>query len=134
MAAEPLPDVLPSRVRRLDPIAGTVGGEEGVAGAVEGVELVDLAQARQLLFQLDGVSRRWVCVISPEETEEGGRECRRQADDRCHLHGRLRRRRAHYEGTVAVDGGLEVEAAGGEERLAAARAVADDADPAVGGG
>ena len=38
------------------------------------------------------------------------------------------------EGAVAVDGGIEIEAAGGQERLAAARAVADGGHLAVGPG
>ena len=113
------------------PRAGSWAGrrEERVAGVLVGVELVGLAVGLQGLLQLGDLLGRRVLVLGAEQPEQRAR----QVLWSCARSGRPERwpfgGRADHERAVAVHGGVERQAARGQERLAAARAVADRGRP-----
>src|ERR1022692_4012648 len=104
VAAVEDPDLLPAVVRGVDPVRRPVRREERMPGALIGVEVMRLPQCRQF----------------PGEP-----------DDRLHFQRHSVGRRIDNEGPVTIDGRVKLEAAGSEERLAPAGAVADDADLSV---
>ena len=75
-----------------------------------------------------------VYLDHPQHTpaEQGAGQVAGQPDDRDDLERQAVGRRVHDEGAVAVDGRVQRQAAGGQEGLAPARAVADHAHLAVG--
>src|ERR1039458_8418135 len=134
VAAKPLPDPRPTVQGCLDAVAGPVHAEEGVTGAVIGVELMNLAQAGQLGVQLRGVLRRGEAVLGAEQAEQRAGEAGGETDQRLPPEGCLRRRRADDSRAVAVDSGVEGELAGGQEGLPSSGAIPDDTQFAVGRG
>src|SRR5690242_6225986 len=127
------PDLLPGVHRRLGPVIGAVYLHEGVPGTVVGVELVGLAVRLERLFELGDVRGRGELVVRAEQAEQrtgqvGGPVYQgRPAVQRVALG-----RGADHEPAVAVHGRVERQADRGQEGLAAAGAVADHADLAVG--
>ncbi len=115
------------------PVAGAVHLHEGMSGSLVGVELIGLAVRLERRLQFRDVLRRRVLVFRAEQAEQRagqvpgpvdqGRDAVQRMPFGCSLDD---------EAAVAVHGGVEWQADRGEERLAAARAVADHADLAVG--
>jgi hypothetical protein len=127
--------VLPGVHGGLGPVAGPVHLHEGVSGAVVGVELIGLACRLERGFEFGDVLGRGMLILSAEQPEERAGQVRGPLDQG---RGAVQRvplgRGLDDEAAVAVDGRLKRQADRGEERLPAARAVADHADLAVGVG
>jgi hypothetical protein len=98
------------------------------------MELVGLALGLQFLFELADLAGRGVLVVGAEQAEQRAGQVPGQVLDGAGLQRHALRRGAGDERAVAVDGGVERQADPGQEGLAAAGAVADDADLAVGRG
>src|SRR5487761_687550 len=120
ISAEPFPDALPTLLGRLGSGADAIGGEESVAGALVSVELVGLPMLLQYLLYRLGLGRRGVGVLSAEQAEQRAVELARLVDDRLHADRHASWRRSHHEGSVAINCRIEVQAASGQEGLAAA--------------
>src|SRR5579875_109249 len=129
---EETPDGRPALIGGLGPVARPVGGEEGVASALVAVELVVLARSGQDGVQLGHLVGGGELVLDPEQTEHRAAQLRDAVDQWPHGEGGALRRVAHHPRAVAVDGGIQRQAARGQERVAPAGAVADGGHLAVG--
>ena len=103
-----------------------------MAGAVVADELVGLAGGLQRQLQLVHLLRAGELVVVTEEAEQGTVQVGRAVDQWRHLEREAVGNGAGHEGPVAVDRRIDGQADSGEERVPASRAVADDADLAVG--
>src|SRR5215475_7478017 len=115
MAAVEVPDLLPPVGRCLRAVRGPVYREEGMPGARVDVELVLLPGLGQRLVQLGDLVRRGVLVIRAEEAEQRAGQVLAQVHDRADLERHALGRRADNERAVTVDGGIQRQAAGGQE-------------------
>src|SRR2546428_13704949 len=132
MLPEPGEDLLPPVHRRGLAIVRAVDGEEGVPRVLVRMELEGLGVLPERLFGLFRVVRRGARVLHTEQPEQGDLEVLGEVDRRDGLARRQLFGLGHDAAAVAVDRGVEpTQRAGGQVRLAAARAIADDPDLAV---
>jgi hypothetical protein len=97
------------------------------------VELIGLAVRLERRLEFGHVLGRWLLVINAEQAEQRARQVPGPLDQgRPALQRVTRGRTADDEAAVTVDGRVQRQADRREERLPAARAVADHADLAVG--
>src|SRR5713101_1074542 len=132
MLPEPGEDLLPPVHRRGLAIVRAVDGEDGVPRVLVRMELEGLGVLPERLFGLFRVVRRGARVLHTEQPEQGDLEVLGEVDRRDGLARRQLFGLGHDAAAVAVDRGVEpTQRAGGQVRLAAARAIADDPDLAV---
>ena len=84
------------------------------------------------LLQLGGLIRCRVRIVGAEQAEQRTGQVGREPDDRLSLQRRPFGWLGDHECAVTVHRGVELDAASGQEGLAATGAVADDADLSIG--
>src|ERR1700674_4763885 len=104
--AEEIKDEAPAFHSRIDPVRWAIDGEEPVAGVLEGVKFVRLAEPGQLRIDLSDLRRRGIPVLRPEEAEHRARDPRSPVDDRLHPVRELGWRGRDHEAAVAVDSSI----------------------------
>ncbi len=97
------------------------------------VELVLLARLGERLVQFRDLVRARVLVVLAKQPQQRAGQLRCQVPDRPDLEREALGRGADDERAVTVDGGVQRKAAGSQERLAPAGAIADDTHLAAGG-
>src|SRR6516165_3849914 len=120
VAAEPGEDLLPAVDRVFCAVGGADHREERMPGTLVGVELIRLALRLQFLFELRDLVGRGVLVIRAEQAEQRAGQVLGEVLDGADLQRHALGRGAGDERAVAVDGGVEGQAACGQERLPAA--------------
>src|SRR5258705_6353929 len=137
MLAEEGVGLVPAIDRLLDAVAGPLGGEEAVAGAVIAMELVSLAELLQYRLGAVDMVGRGVLVVIAEQAQQRTAQLVGEVDRRhrplgAELLGILRIVDDDIA-APAIDRGVDIgQRAGGEIGVAAARAEADHADLAGG--
>src|SRR5437016_4592781 len=102
----------PAVIRLLDPVAGPLGREEAVAGAVIAMELVSLAELLQHGLGAVDMVGRWVLVVVAEQSQQRTAQSLGEVDGR---HRPLRALLLWIVGIVdediaapAIDGGVDI--------------------------
>src|SRR5215470_11061854 len=98
VTAEEIPDALPGVHGRFGTVAGPVHLQEGVPGAVVGVELVRLAVRLERLLELGDLIRRRMRVLPAEQAEQRAGQVTRPIDQRRNAVQRMSLRRRVDDG------------------------------------